>query len=226
MDEVGLIVRGIEADGFLRIEKLGGTDVRVLLGQRVWVRGSQGRLLGVIGTRSVHLLRDVDRTSVPTHADLYLDIGARTAARSRRMGVRQGDPAASSASWPSWGWVAGGSPRTPSTIAPAARSCLRCSRASSTKPPPVTLVALFTVQEEVGLRGAQAASRGEPYDLALAVDTTAVDDTPEIGTVPPAAGRRAGDQDHGLQPSGPPCRAARAACRGGGRRRWRCSTRS
>jgi len=121
MDEVGLLVRAIGPDGFLRIETLGGTDTRVLLGQRVWVRGDKGRMLGVIGTRSVHLQRAADRATVPTHAELYVDIGARTAEEARRMGR--------------------------------------------------------------GLRGAQAAARGELCDLALAVDTTAADDTPEIGTL-------------------------------------------
>lgn len=183
MDEVGLIVRSIDADGFLRIEKLGGTDARVLLGQRVWVRGSQGRLLGVIGTRSIHLLRDVDRTTVPTHAELYLDIGARTAAEVARMGVRQGDPVGFVGELAELGL---GSGRFTAHALDDRAGCailLALLHRFVDEPPPVTLVALFTVQEEVGLRGAQAASRGEPCDLALAVDTTAVDDTPEIGTM-------------------------------------------
>ncbi len=182
MDEVGLIVRGIEPTGFLRVEKVGGVDPRILLAQRVWVRGSQGRLLGVIGTRSAHLLRDVDRTSVPTYADLYMDIGARSAEEVRRMGVREGDPVGFAGELTELGL---GSGRFTAHALDDRAGCailLALLDRFANEPPPVTLVVLFTVQEEVGLRGAQAATRGEVFDVALAVDTTALDDTPEFGT--------------------------------------------
>jgi putative aminopeptidase FrvX len=63
MDEVGFLVRRLEPTGFLRFEKLGGHDDRTLLGQRVWVRGAQGRLLGAICAKSVHL------TPIPERSD-------------------------------------------------------------------------------------------------------------------------------------------------------------
>lgn len=180
LDEVGLIVCGIEPDGFLRVEKIGGVDPRILLAQRVWIRGSQGRLLGVIGTRSAHLLRDVDRKHAPTYADLYVDIGARSAAEVRRMGVRQGDPVGFIGELTELGL---GSGRFTAHALDDRAGCailLSLLNRFANEPPPVTLVVLFTAQEEVGLRGAHAATRGEACDLALAVDTTAVDDTPEF----------------------------------------------
>jgi putative aminopeptidase FrvX len=182
MDEVGLIVRAIEPGGFLRVEKVGGTDTRVLLGQRVWVRGSKGRLAGVIGTRSAHLLRDADRTSVPTHAELYVDIGARSAEDVQRMGVRQGDPIGFAGELSELGLGTGRFTAHALDDRAGCAILLALLGRFATEPPPATLVALFTVQEEVGLRGAQAAAGGETFDVALAIDTTALDDTPEIGT--------------------------------------------
>jgi len=183
MDEVGLLVRAIGPDGFLRIETLGGTDTRVLLGQRVWVRGDKGRMLGVIGTRSVHLQRAADRATVPTHAELYVDIGARTAEEARRMGAREGDPAGFVGELAELGLASGRYTAHALDDRAGCAILLALLARFTGEPPPITLVALFTVQEEVGLRGAQAAARGELCDLALAVDTTAADDTPEIGTL-------------------------------------------
>jgi endoglucanase len=182
MDEVGFLIRGIDPDGFLRIEKLGGTDPRVLLAQRVWVRGSRGRLLGVIGTRSAHLQRETDRTTVPTHADLYLDIGARDADEVARMGVRQGDPAGFVGELTELGLGTGRFTAHALDDRAGCAVLLALLARFAAEPPPVSVIALFTVQEEVGLRGARAATLGRAHDLALAVDTTAVDDTPECGT--------------------------------------------
>lgn len=180
MDEIGFRVRSIDAEGFLRFEKLGGSDNRVLLAQRVWVSGERGRLLGVIGTRSAHLLREIDRTSVPAHTELYVDVGARSADEAQHMGVRPGDPIGFAGELAELGHQSGRytahalDDRAGCAILLALLATLRTLRT------PVTLTALFTVQEEVGLRGAQAASRGQEADVALAVDTTATGDTPEI----------------------------------------------
>ncbi len=182
MDEIGFRVRKIEQEGYLRFEKVGGSDNRVLLAQRVWVRTGQGRLLGVIGTKSAHLLKDADRTSVPPHTEQYIDIGARDRADAERMGVRLGDPAGFVGELAELGLGSGRytahalDDRAGCAILLAALDELRG------QPLPVTVVALFTVQEEVGLRGAQAVIQGQGADVGLAVDTTALDDTPEIGT--------------------------------------------
>ena len=181
MDEVGFRIRAIERDGFLRFEKVGGTDNRVLLGQRVWVRGSE-RLLGVIGTRSAHLLREADRTTVPAHTDQYIDIGARSAEDATQMGVRLGAPAGFVGDLAELG--VGSGRYTAHALDDRAGCAILLALLDELRGEalPVTLVALFTVQEEVGLRGVQAAIRGQQGDVGLAIDTTAVDDTPDTGT--------------------------------------------
>jgi putative aminopeptidase FrvX len=182
MDEIGFRVRKIEEDGYLRFEKVGGSDNRVLLAQRVWVRTARGRLLGVIGTKSAHLLKDTDRASVPPHSEQYIDIGARDRADAERMGVALGDPAGFVGELAELGLGSG------RYTAHALDDRAGCAILLATldelrdRPLPVTVVALFTVQEEVGLRGAQAAIGGQSADVGLAIDTTALDDTPETAT--------------------------------------------
>lgn len=182
MDEIGFRVRRIEPDGFLRFEKVGGSDNRVLLAQRVWIRTEHGRLLGVIGTKSAHLLSESDRSSVPAHPDLYIDIGARSDAEVREMGVRIGDGVGFVGELAELGHKSG------RFAAHALDDRVGCAIALATldrlrgKSLPVRLVTVFTVQEEVGLRGAQAAARGMPADVGIALETTAVDDTPELRT--------------------------------------------
>jgi len=182
MDEVGLRVRGIEETGYLRFEKVGGLDNRILLGRRVWVRGANGRMLGVIGTKSLHLVREAARGVVPPHSEGYVDIGARDRADAERMGVRLGDPIGFIGELAELGI---GSGRYTAHALDDRAGCailLAVLDELRGRPLPVTLVAIFTVQEEVGLRGAQAAAGGQDADVALAVDTTALDDTPDTGT--------------------------------------------
>ncbi len=182
MDEVGFRIRAVDDNGFLRFEKVGGTDNRVLLGQRVWIRTEQGRMLGVIGTKSAHFLKPDERKTVPEHSDLYIDIGARSADEVRRMGVRIGTPAGFTGELAELGTDSGRytahalDDRVGCAVLLALLDNLR-DRAV-----PITVIAIFTVQEEVGLRGAQAATQGQKADLGIAIDTTALDDTPDIGT--------------------------------------------
>lgn len=182
MDEIGFRVRKIEEDGFLRVEKVGGTDNRVLLAQRVWVRTGRGRLLGVIGTRSIHLLREADRTTIPQHVDLYIDIGARSVEETRTMGVEVGDPVGFVGDLAELGVGSGRytahalDDRVGCAVVLAVLDMLRAQSI------PTTVVALFTVQEEIGLRGAHVAIQGQQADLGIAIDTTALDDTPDTAT--------------------------------------------
>ena len=189
-DEVGFRVRQVTAQGFLRLEKVGGTDDRILPATRVWVRTETGRLLGVIGTKSAHLLADTDRQRVVPYAELYVDIGARSAGEATGMGVRLGDPVGFVGELTELGRAESGkgSGRYTAHALDDRAGCavlLALLERYRDTPPPVTLIVAFTVQEEVGLRGAQAvasACSAGPLeaDVALALDMTAADDTPEV----------------------------------------------
>ena len=159
MDEIGFRVRKIEPGGFLRLEKVGGSDDRILPAQRVWVRTETDRLLGVIGTKSAHLLADGDRTTVVPYAQLYVDVGARSEQEAAEMGIVVGDPVGFVGSLDELG--KGSGRYTAHALDDRAGCALLITLLERLKnsPLPVTLVAVFSVQEEVGLRGVEALSK-------------------------------------------------------------------
>ncbi len=75
-DEIGFIVRYINEDGFLYFGQIGGHDVIVTVGQRVYVHTKNGPILGVLGRKAIHLLEQDERSKVPNINDLWIDIGA------------------------------------------------------------------------------------------------------------------------------------------------------
>ena len=90
IDEIGLHVSHIDDDGYLRFGEVGGWDPVVLVGQRVRLRDPRRRVIGVIGRKPIHLLKDEDRKKVPELKDLHIDIGAKDADEAREL-VRIGD---------------------------------------------------------------------------------------------------------------------------------------
>ncbi|MGN0485160.1 MAG: M42 family metallopeptidase, partial [Lachnospiraceae bacterium] len=90
MDEIGFIVRKIELNGFLRIERIGGVSTQILPGMVLDILGSRGKVKGVIGTPSHHFIKADDKFSVPQVAELYVDIGASSKAEAQRLGVDVG----------------------------------------------------------------------------------------------------------------------------------------
>ena len=83
MDEVGVVVKGIEDDGCLRFAFLGGVDRRVVIGKRVWL--GKNRVPGVIGMKPIHLTTAEERKALPKLKDLYIDIGAKDGDEARTL---------------------------------------------------------------------------------------------------------------------------------------------
>jgi putative aminopeptidase FrvX len=92
IDEIGLIITHIDDHGYLWFGPVGGWDAQILVGQRVTVNTRGGRVLGVVGKKPIHLLRDEDRKKVAEVRDLHIDIGARDGDDARES-VRVGDVA-------------------------------------------------------------------------------------------------------------------------------------
>lgn len=177
MDEVGFVIKKIEPSGLLRFEKLGGHDDRILLAQKVHVRTATGIRLGVIGTISAHMAKYDDASRIRKYSELYIDIGAADADEAQAMGVQVGDPV----SWATTMELLGENrivgkgfdDRAGCAVLLAALEQIDFSAVHG------TVYGVFSVQEEVGLRGAKVAAQTIPADVALAMDTTAVSDTPE-----------------------------------------------
>jgi len=176
MDEVGYLVKSVEPGGWLRLDRVGGAVPGVLPTRLVRIAG---RVTGVVGVRPGHLMTEQERGQGASLRDLYVDLGARSAAEVAALGVRVGDQVAAQQT----PFRLAGNPRLVGGKALDDRlgcAILLTLLQNGVRPPAGTLIVTFTVQEEVGLRGAEAtAARWNP-DLALAVDTMPAGDTPDV----------------------------------------------
>lgn len=177
MDEIGFIVKKIEESGLIRFEKLGGHDDRILLSQRVQINTSQGFRSGVIGTISAHMMKFDDEQKVRAHQQLYIDVGASSKQEVLESGIQIGD----SVTWyPHFDHLS--DHRIVGKAFDDRAGCavlIQALEELDANDFAGEFVGIFTVQEEVGLRGARVASHQENADVAIALDTTAVSDTPE-----------------------------------------------
>jgi endoglucanase len=176
MDEVGLMVTEVDSSGMLKFEGVGGFDDRALLGKVVQI--GPKKLTGVIGARPIHLLKASQVNSVVKRESMRIDIGARNkdAARSK---VKIGDVAAFVTQYEELGPTAIGKAFDDRAGCAALVELLRA------EPYPFDLMAAFTVQEEVGLRGAQVAAYGARPDAAFVLECTPAYDLPNKKDVSP-----------------------------------------
>lgn len=184
MDEVALMVSHVEPDGFLRLCALGGWDDRILPSHAVTIRTSSGGFVrGVIGTVPPHVLRDDERTRGHRLDDLYVDVGVGSAAGIESLGIAVGDPCV-----PSYGFEELGEDLVIGKAFDDRAGCtvaLRTLEDLAAEQPDMTVVAAFTVSEEVGLRGARTAAAALRPRVALALEGTTAADVPGV----PAARR-------------------------------------
>ncbi len=92
IDEIGFIVTSIDDNGYLWIDRIGGWDHQVVVGQRIVIAGRQGAVNGVMGKKAAHLLKPADREKATTLSDVWIDIGAKGRTAAEEL-VEVGDPA-------------------------------------------------------------------------------------------------------------------------------------
>lgn len=169
MDEVGLMITEIDGSGLLKFETVGGIDNRTLLGKVVQV-GSK-KTTGVIGARPIHLLKASQYNSVVKRDAMRIDIGAKN--KSAAAGKANiGDIASFVTEYDEIGTTAFGKAFDDRAGCAALIELLRGEAF------PFDLIAAFTVQEEVGLRGAQVAAYGIKPDAAIVLECTPAYDLP------------------------------------------------
>ena len=183
MDEVGFVVTGIEKEtGYLTFSPLGGWFDQVLLGHRVTVRTKKGDVVGVIASKPPHLLSPDEREKVVKLDSMFIDVGASSRdAAEKDLGVRIGDPVAplSPFAIQRGDHVAMGKAFDDRIGTFVGLEVLRRLKSQRIQHPNCLFVAA-TVQEEVGLRGAQTvASLVEP-DVAFALEVDIAGDVPGI----------------------------------------------
>lgn len=173
MDEVGLMITHVEEDGCLRFDSVGGIDRRVLLGKRVFV--GQNRIPAVIGSKPIHLTSRGERKSVPKMDELYLDIGVANRNEALEL-VDLGDVAVFDPEWVEFG--------NGLLKAKALDDRVGCAMMLKLMEEelPMDCTFVFSVQEEVGTRGAFGYAFSVKPEIALVMESTTAADmagTPE-----------------------------------------------
>lgn len=170
MDEIGFIVNHIDENGFVRFHPLGGFDPKTLTAQRVIIHGKQD-VIGVMGTKPIHVMPAEERNKMPKTTDYFIDLGMDKESVEKIVSV--GDPVTRERELIEMG------------------QCVNCKSIDNRvsvfilleafkqlKQVPYNVYAVFTVQEEVGLRGATVAAHSINPDFGLNLDTTIAYDVP------------------------------------------------
>jgi len=176
MDELGGMVRRITPNGFLTMQMLGGWLDQALVDQRWTILGSKGPVHAVTGIRDIHVVPAEDRTKVFPRDALYLDIGAKNAEEATAMGVEPGDPVVPDAPFT----VMNGSDNYLGKGWDDRIGCavlVEAMRRTAKLPHANQLFFVATVQEEVGLRGARAATQTVRPDIGIAIEGGITGDT-------------------------------------------------
>jgi endoglucanase len=170
LDEIGFIVSHIDEQGFLRFNTLGGFDPKTLTAQRVIVHGKKD-LIGVMGSKPIHVMTAEEKTKLPKTTDFFIDLG---------MPKEEVDK-----------YITIGDPVTRDRELIEMGDCVNCKSIDNRvsvfiviealkqlKNPAYDVYAAFTVQEEVGIRGANVAAHSINPDFGIALDTTIAFDVP------------------------------------------------
>lgn len=179
LDEVAFMVTRITDEGFIKFQPLGGWWEQVMLAQRVTIHTKQGEIIGVIGSKPPHILSPEARKKPIEIKEMFIDIGAVNKEEAESFGVRPGDPII---------------PVSPFTVlknpkmmmAKAWDNRVGCAividvlKQLKQEDHPNTVFGIGTVQEEVGLRGAQTSVNTIKPDIAFAVDVGIAGDTPGV----------------------------------------------
>lgn len=172
MDEIGFIITHIDENGYLRFITLGGFDPKTLTAQRVIVHGKQD-VIGVMGTKPIHLMTAEERGKPLQISDYFIDLGMKREEVVKLVEV--------------------GSPVTRQRELIEMGDCINCKsidnrvavfilietlRELKGKEIPYDFYGVFTVQEEVGIRGATTSAHHISPDFSICIDTTIAFDTP------------------------------------------------
>lgn len=188
IDELGFQICHIESSGLLRFRQIGGHDLRLLEGRRVIIHAEKESVIGVIGKKPIHLIAERNKSLPPPKIqDMWIDAGFSSKKEAEKL-ITIGDPAT---------YIDDYIPlRNKLSVARGfdnkvgafvvAEVIQRLSKLKKAFSPKVSAVA--TVQEEIGLRGAQTSAFGLNADIGIAVDVTWATDNPggdarEIGEV-------------------------------------------
>lgn len=179
-DEIGFMVKHITKEGFIHVDRVGGSDVATARGRRVDILGDKGTVRGIIGNIAIHIRENRDDEKAPKVHELWIDIGAASDKDVAKAGIRVGHPAIYSDTVEELGAhrLVGraldnrvGGFIIAEVIARLAKKKIR---------PAASVIALNAVQEEIGGHGAKMAAHRLMPDAAIVLDVTHATDTPSV----------------------------------------------
>ncbi|MFO7294836.1 MAG: M42 family metallopeptidase [Clostridia bacterium] len=173
MDEVGFIITGIGEDGMLKFKTVGGIDPRVLVSKRVLV-GEKGHA-GVLGIKAIHLQEPEEREHAIKVKQMYIDIGA-TSKEEASQAVKLGDYAVFDSRFVEFG----DNKVKAKALDDRAGCAVLIELIKQNQRYDFDLYACFSVQEEVGLRGAEVLGYTINPDIAIVVEGTTCSDVPGV----------------------------------------------
>jgi putative aminopeptidase FrvX len=181
MDQLGFIVRKIEANGLIRFERLGGVPERALAAQEVLLCAGEGKdVPGVIANKSHHATAPEEKYRVMPYQEVYIDAGFASVAEAEAAGVRIGTPIVYA---PRALRLAGG--RMAGTAIDDRAGCaviIEAARALKGAVKRPTTHFVFSVQEEFNLRGGAPAAETLKPDIAIQLDLMLATDTPDMAS--------------------------------------------
>jgi endoglucanase len=175
MDEIGLMVKHIDKNGFLKFTTIGGFYDPTLLNQRVLVHSGKGKYHGVIGSKPPHLMKNEERKKAMEYRDMFIDVGLKDDKAAKKAGIRIGDYVTFEREFGELkGDIVTGKAFDDRLGCLALVEIMKRSKSKG------TIYGVGTVQEEVGLKGARTAAFKINPDYALAIDVTLAGDYPGI----------------------------------------------
>jgi endoglucanase len=180
MDEIGLMVRHIDDNGFIKFITVGGFFNQTILNQKVFVHTKKGRLSGVVGSKPPHLMEEKERDKVIKAKDMFIDVGAGNPKDVKKLGVTVGDYVSFDTSFRHM--------KNGLFTGKAFDNRLGCAVMIEVMKQVDTIHSVYavgTVQEEVGLKGAKTSAYKINPEVALALDVAPAGDFP--GTKPEEA---------------------------------------
>lgn len=186
MDEIGLMVKYIDDKGFIRFVALGGWYDPVLFTQRVILHTTRGPVHGVIGGKPVHMMNDEERKRGVKIDDMFIDVGAVNREEVEYLGIDVGTPVTIDREFTTLA-----STRVSGKAFDNRAGVAMLIKTLQEVRSPLTIYGVFTVQEEVGLKGARTSAYALDPDCAIATDVTIPGDHPgiEMKDAPVAMGK-------------------------------------
>jgi len=180
MDEVGFIVTHITEEGFIRFDTIGGWWSQSMLNHRVTIRTRSGnKIPGLIGSVAPHALSEKQKNQPMSFDEMFIDIGANSREEVLKRGIAMGDFISPESNFAQWG--------DDKIVAKALDNRVGCALMAelflTVNNPEITLFGVGSVEEEVGLRGAQTSAEHIKPDVVIVLDTAVAGDVPGIDAV-------------------------------------------